>query len=76
MKHNWLRFLVPRDWTAEQALVAVEFLGQVRAAVWDVHGEDMACAIDSDPAHRARLDRYIDLEDGDEHEEEDEDIPF
>lgn len=33
--------LVPRGWSAEQALRAVQLLNQVIAAIWCVHGEGM-----------------------------------
>lgn len=33
--------LVPRGWTADQALRAVQLLQQVIAAIWCVHGEAM-----------------------------------
>lgn len=33
--------LVPRGWSAEQALRAVQLLNQVIAAIWYVHGEAM-----------------------------------
>ncbi|MBM4369307.1 MAG: hypothetical protein FJ102_24050 [Deltaproteobacteria bacterium] len=72
MTHNWLRYLVPREWTAEQALLVVELLGQARDVVWAVHGERMILAIDADPGRRDRLGDFIDL---DEDEPED-DIPF
>ena len=45
MTHNWLRFLVPPDWTAGQALAAVSLLQQAIDAVWAVHGEEMAASL-------------------------------
>ena len=33
--------LVPRGWSAEQALRAVQLLNQAIAAIWCVHGEGM-----------------------------------
>lgn len=40
-----IRRLVPRAWTAEQALHAVALLQQVIAAIWCVHGEKMGRAM-------------------------------
>jgi hypothetical protein len=37
--------LVPRAWTAEQALDAVELLQQLIAAIWSVHGAAMGKAM-------------------------------
>lgn len=78
MTHALLRFLVPRDWTGEQALAAVRLLRAASQAIWQVHGEEMALALGGlppwDPARRGVGD---DLEDDPEpdHLIED-DIPF
>jgi len=45
MTHTWIRFLVPREWTAEHALMAVGILQQTIDAIWAVHGEEMAVAL-------------------------------
>ena len=45
MSPSWLRFLVPRDWTGEQALLAASLLRAALDAVWAVHGEEMACVL-------------------------------
>ncbi len=45
MNPNWIRFLVPRAWTPEQALAAVGALQQAIDAVWAVHGDEMASAL-------------------------------
>lgn len=37
--------LVPRKWTADQALQAITLLQQVIAAIWLVHGEMLGRAI-------------------------------
>lgn len=37
--------LVPRKWTADQALQAIALLQQVIAAIWLVHGEMLGRAI-------------------------------
>jgi hypothetical protein len=47
-----MRFLVPRCWTGEQALVAAALLREALDAVWDVHGEDMAVALGGVPKER------------------------
>ncbi len=78
MNHALLRFLVPRDWTGEQALAAVGLLRAASQAIWQVHGEEMALTLGelprSDPAWRGVGD------DLDDHPELDrlpeDDIPF
>ncbi len=40
--------LIPRGWTAEQALRAVGLLQQVIAAIWSVHGEAMSRVVLAD----------------------------
>lgn len=57
-----LRTLVPRDWTADQALVAVRLLRLAIDAVWEVHGEEMARALDDHQARRERVwEDYFDV---------------
>jgi len=69
-----LRYLVPREWSAEQALLAVELLGHARRAIWDVHGESMTAALLDDKERYDRLEDFI----GDDEETGtiDEEIPF
>ncbi|MFH1468994.1 MAG: hypothetical protein ABIO70_31700 [Pseudomonadota bacterium] len=69
-----LRYLVPREWSAEQALLAVELLGQARSAIWAVHGESMAAALSDDQDRFDRLEDFIG--DDDEVGMSDEEIPF
>lgn len=78
MSHALLRFLVPRDWTGEQALAAVALLRAASQAIWQVHGEEMALTLGelppSDPAWRGIGD---DIEDDPEHDRlTEDDIPF
>lgn len=68
MTHHWLRFLVPREWTANQALLAVNLLKQASDAIWAVHGEDLGDALGNDPDYRDRLADYVEIDD--------DDIPF
>lgn len=42
---GWMCFLVPRDWTGEQALLAARLLRKALDAVWEVHGEEMAAIL-------------------------------
>lgn len=67
---NFLRYLVPTEWSAEQALLAADFLGQVREAIWTVHVEVMTEAILADPARRHWWSDFVELEDpmGDPHD--------
>lgn len=72
MTHSWLRFLVPRNWTAGQALAAVTLCQQAIDAVWAVHGEDMAATLgelgpESPTWHDILREDRLDFED---------DIPF
>lgn len=75
MTHNWLRRLVPRSWTAHEALLAVELLRQAVAAIWEVHGEDMAEALGSEIEYRDHLDRYVEIDDEPDLDIDD-DVPF
>lgn len=63
--------LVPRGWYAEEALAAVQVLRQIIEAIWQVHGERMAEAIDASP-DRWRVDDLVDMPDPDV----DDDVPF
>ena len=47
-----MRFLVPRGWSGEQALVAAQLLRQALDALWSVHGEEMAANLAEWPKHR------------------------
>lgn len=49
---GWLTFLVPRDWTGEQALLAARLLRMALDAVWEVHGEEMAAVLGDHPESR------------------------
>ncbi len=46
---GWMCFLVPRDWTGEQALLAARVLRLALDAVWEVHGEEMATVLGDAP---------------------------
>lgn len=39
---NPFSFLIPRLWSAEEALAAIVLLRQIIDAIWEVHGENMA----------------------------------
>lgn len=52
MNRRFLRLLVPRCWTGEQALAAASLLRAALDAVWHVHGEDMAAALGDWPVSR------------------------
>lgn len=55
-----LRFLVPRDWTGQQALAAVRLLRSATDVIWQVHGEEMLQELGSvrpaDPRWRSVVD--------------------
>jgi hypothetical protein len=70
------RFLVPREWSADQALCAVELLVQARRAIWAVHGESMAAALSDDPERYDRLEDFVGDDDEDGEGALDEEIPF
>jgi hypothetical protein len=61
MTHNWMRCLVPREWSPDEALLAVNLLRQAMDAVWGVHGEDMAAALAED-RYRDKLGDYVDTD--------------
>lgn len=65
-----LRFLVPRDWTGDQALAAARLLRLALDAVWAVHGEAMAVALADRPESQ-----WLDFMEGRE-EPSDDEIPF
>lgn len=75
MTHNWLRRLVPRSWTADEALLAVDLLRQATDAVWEVHGEAMAELLGAEAEYQDRLDRYVEFDD-ERDVNLDDDIPF
>lgn len=56
---NPFTLLVPRLWSAEEALAAVRVLRQIIDAIWEVHGEGMVVEIDAAP-ERWRLEDFID----------------
>ena len=62
MTHNWLRLLVPREWSAHQALLAVNLLKQASEAIWAVHGEDMTDALGGDTDYRHRVADYVEFD--------------
>lgn len=49
---GWMCFLVPRDWTGEQALLAARLLRMALDALWEVHGEEMAAVLGDGPESR------------------------
>jgi hypothetical protein len=53
--------LVPRLWTADEALGAVTLLRTAVGAIWQVHGEAMVGAVADDP-DRWPLDGLMDIE--------------
>lgn len=72
MTQNWLQFLVPRDWTAEQALTAVSGLQQAIDAIWGVHGEEMAVILGGLGPESPRWSEVLREDPG----EPEDDIPF
>ena len=72
MRHNWMRALVPREWSPDEALLAVNLLRQAMDAVWAVHGEEMAAEL-ADDRYRDRLGDYVELE---EEDTDPDDLPF
>lgn len=76
MTPNWMRCLVPREWSPDQALLAVNLLRQAMDAVWGVHGDDMATALAED-RYRDRMDDYLGLDDlADVDLDDMDDLPF
>lgn len=76
MTHNWMRCLVPREWSPDEALLAVSLLRQALDAVWVVHGEAMADALAED-RYRDRIDHYVKPDDlADVHLDDVDDLPF
>jgi hypothetical protein len=73
---NPLAHIVPRLWTAEEALAAVTLLRSAIDAVWQVHGEAMVDTIAEDP-DRWPLEDLVDLDDEPvEDLDLDEDLPY
>lgn len=68
---GWMCFLVPRDWTGEQALLAARVLRLALDAIWEVHGEDMAMVLGDAPESR-----WSDVLPEDPDEARDDDILF
>jgi type II secretory pathway predicted ATPase ExeA len=68
---GWMCFLVPRDWTGEQALLAARLLRMALDALWEVHGEEMATVLGDAPESRWEGVWPKDIEEVDE-----DDIPF
>ncbi len=78
MRHNWMRRLVPREWSPDEALFAVNLLRQAVDAVWAVHGEDMAAELAED-RYRDRIHDYIGPDPMDDFPDvnlDDDDLPF
>jgi lambda repressor-like predicted transcriptional regulator len=50
MSHRWMRGLVPREWSGEQALFAAALLRAALDAPLHVHGEAMAIELGDQPA--------------------------
>lgn len=67
-----MRALVPREWSPDEALLAVSLLRQAMDAVWAVHGEEMAAEL-ADDRYRDRVGDYVELEEPDTDLD---DIPF
>ena len=79
MIHNWMRYLVPREWSADQALLPVRLLKQAQDAIWLVHGASMVDVVALEKAYAEHLADVLDLEPAwGKHEDEplDDDIPF
>ncbi len=68
---NPFALLVPRRWSGEDALAAVRVLRQIIAAIWEIHGEDMAAEIEG-ATDRWRVDELIEVPELDDID----DIPF
>jgi len=76
MTHKWMRCLVPREWSADEALLAVNLLRQAMDAVWGVHGEAMADAL-AEERYRDRMDDYFESDPlGNVNLDDHGDIPF
>lgn len=75
MTPNCLRHLVPGQWSAEQALLAVRLLEQAQDAKWQVHGDAMVDAIAVERAYADVLDLDAPLADHPD-EDHDDEIPF
>ncbi len=73
MTSGWFRFLVPREWSGEQALAVVRVLQRAIDAIWSVHGEDIAAELGARGRRHAAWEQVLrqEQDDGDE-----EDIPF
>ena len=65
--------LVPRLWSADEALAAVHLLRQFIDAIWEVHGAEMAAEVAEAP-ERWRLDELLD--DVPDDDVPDDDLPF
>lgn len=72
---NPYAFLVPRLWSAEQALAAVVLLRRFIDAIWEVHGEQMALEVLDQPERWALEDVLDHIEDLDEPDDP-ADLPF
>ena len=62
MIQNWMRYLVPREWSVDQALLAVNLLNQAQDAIWHMHGAVMFDAIMLERAYAEHVADYIDRE--------------
>ena len=65
MSPVWMKALVPRCWTGEEALLAVRLLRQATDAVWEVHGEDMVALLVEVPAFRDHATDYLQTDEDD-----------
>ena len=69
---RWLhRFLVPRDWTGDQALAAAGLLKGAVDAVWAVHGDEMVVSLAA-----WRRERWQEVLSDDDPDPEEDDIPL
>lgn len=50
MTRLWMRAIVPREWTGEQALFVAGLLRTALDALWHVHGEAMAATLGDQPS--------------------------
>lgn len=79
MIHNWMRHLVPMEWSADQALLAVRLLKLAQHAIWQVHAALMFDAIAREKAYAEHLADDVDLGPAPVEQDEDpseDDIPF
>ena len=73
MTSAWFRFLVPREWSGEQALAVVRVLQAAVDAIWSVHGEDIAAEL---PACGHRPAAWDQVRPGEQDDGDEDEIPF